>query len=272
MTKWTQQFGEWALVTGASSGIGAEFARQLASAGMNVVLLARRRNRLEDLSKALAAKFGVETLIIELDLSKEGCIKNIANETKNIDIGLVISNAGDGAMGGFLKQDVNKFVSAINLNISNPVQLAHHFLKLMYDKQKKGGYLFVSSGVAVAGAPYIGDYSATKAYQLNLGQALHYELASYNIKVTVLMPGPTRTEAYSGRDDIDFSKMPMPPMTVERVVKVALNGLMKNKAVVIPGGMNKVMDFMTRRIMSRKMTSKMFGFLMKGLVFPKYRY
>ena len=199
-------------------------------------------------------------------------MQNIAKQTESIDVGLVISNAGDGAMGGFLKQDVDKFASAIKLNILNPVRLAHHFLNLMYDKKRKGGYLFVSSGVAAAGIPYIGDYAATKAYQLNLGQALHHELASSGINVTVLMPGPTKTEAYSGREDIDFSKMPMPPMHVSRVVKAALTGLSKNRPVVIPGGMNKFMDFIIRRIMTRKAASKMFGFLMKDLIAPKYRY
>ena len=271
MNKLKQQFGDWALVTGASSGIGEEFAKQIAAAGMNIVLVARRLDRLKALAHTLATEYGVKALVVEQDLAVEDSVEKIAEKTADLDVRLIISNAGDGAMGGFLKQDVEKFSQAIKLNVLNPVKLAHHFLGKLHRAQQKGGLLFVSSGISVAGAPYVGDYSASKAYQANLGQALHHELKPSGIHVTVLMPGPTKTEAYH-REDIDFNKMPMPPMTTKRVVKAALNGLEKNKPVVIPGVMNKVMDFMTRKFMSRKMASKMFGMLMKGLIAPQYRY
>jgi len=271
MSKLKQQFGDWALITGASSGIGEEFAKQIAAAGVNVVLVARRLERLKTLADTLESEYHVRTLIVEQDLAEEDSVRNIAEITADLDVRLIISNAGDGAMGGFLKQDVNKFSSAIKLNVLNPVKMAHHFLGKLYLAQKPGGLLFVSSGVSVAGAPYISDYSASKAYQSNLGQALHHELKPFGIHVTVLMPGPTKTEAYD-REDIDFSKMPMPPMSATRVVKLGLRGLIKNKPVVVPGMMNKMMDFMARRVMSRKMASKMFGILMKGLIAPQYRY
>ena len=266
-----QTFGNWALITGASSGIGEEFSRQIAAAGMNVVLVARRRERLDNLATELTANHGVETIVIAQDLSNEDAVENITRKTDGFDIGLLISNAGDGAMGGFLKHKAGAFEQAIKLNLLTPVKMVHHFLQKMYVSKQKGGVVLVSSAVAVGGAPFLGDYSATKAYQLNLGQALHHELRSAGINVTVLMPGPTMTEAYQ-RDDIDFNKLPMPPMSVKRVVRTALNGVIKNKTVVIPGVMNNIMDFMTRHLMSRNMTSKMFGFMMKGLIAPKYRY
>ena len=271
MNKLKQTFGNWALVTGASSGIGEEFSRQIAASGMNVVLIARRRDKLDTLAIELSADHGVETIIIEQDLSKDNAVENITQKTRGFDIGLIISNAGDGAMGGFLKREASQFEQAIKLNLLTPVKLAHHFLQKMYASKQKGGLLLVSSAIAVGGAPYISDYSATKAYQLNMGQALHHELLSAGINVTVLMPGPTRTEAYQ-RDDIDFNKLPIPPMSVKRVVSTALKGITKNKPVVIPGVMNNIMDFMSRHLLSRNMTSKMFGLMMKGLIAPKYRY
>lgn len=131
-------------------------------------------------------------------------------------------------MGGFLKRKAQEFEQAMKLNLLTPVALTHHFLTKMQSGKSKGGLVFVSSAVAVAGAPYIGGYSATKAYQLHLVQALHHELKGTGTHVSVLMPGPTRTEAYD-RDDIDFNKLPMPPMSVERVVRVALKGVIQNK-------------------------------------------
>ncbi|MCF6193962.1 MAG: SDR family NAD(P)-dependent oxidoreductase [Kangiellaceae bacterium] len=270
MKKLKSVFGDYALVTGASSGIGEEFARQIAAAGMNLVLIARRVEKLNKLSEELSSTYGVEAMVLEQDLSQEDAASKIVEATKDINIGLLISNAGDGAMGGFLKHKAESFDNAIKLNLLTPVKLIHHFLGKMYSN-KKGGLLIVSSGIAVGGAPHIADYSATKAYQLNLGQALHHEVADVGVHVTVLMPGPTKTEAYE-REDIDFNKMPMPPMATKRVVITALKALVKNKPVIIPGMMNKFMDVVSRRVMSRSMTSKMFGLLMKGLISPKYQY
>lgn len=266
-----QMFGNWALVTGASSGIGKEFARQIAASGMNVVLVARRRARLEELATELSSNHSVEVMIIDQDLSEENAAELITHKTSGIDIGLVISNAGDGAMGGFLKHKAEEFGQAIKLNVLTPVKLIHSLLDRMHSNKNKGGLILVSSAVSVSGVPFIGDYSASKAYQLNLGQALHHELLGIGINVSVLMPGPTKTEVYT-RDDIDFSKLPMPPMSTKRVVRSALKGVVKNQAVVIPGFINNLMDFLARRLMSRNMTSKMYGMLMKGLIAPKYRY
>lgn len=266
-----QRFGEWAVITGASSGMGREFSRQIAASGMNVVLVARRRERLEKLATELSAEYGVEAMIVNQDLAAENATESIMQKTRGIDIGLFISNAGDGAMGGFLKHDARDFEQALKLNVLTPVKLIHHFLDKMYSEKRKGGLLFVSSAVAVSGAPYMGDYSATKAYQLNLGLALHHELLGKGINVTVLTPGPTKTEVYA-RDDIDFNKLPIPPMRVERVVRAALSGIAKNKPVVMPGAMNNLMDFLTRHLMSRNMASRMFGLLMKDLIAPQFRY
>ena len=266
-----QKFGDWALITGASSGLGKEFSRQIAATGMNVVLVARRRARLEELATELSSAHGVEVMVIDQDLSQENAAGIVTQKTSSIDVGLVVSNAGDGAMGGFLKHKAEEFERAIKLNVLTPVKLIHGLLERMHSNKSKGGLILVSSAVSVSGAPFIGDYSASKAYQLNLGQALHHELRGNGINVSVLMPGPTKTEVYS-RDDIDFNKLPIPPMSVKRVVRVALKGVIKNKQVVIPGVMNNVMDFMTRRLMSRKTASKMFGVMMKGLIAQKYRY
>jgi len=271
VSKLKQKFGDWALVTGASSGIGEEFTRQIAAAGMNVILVARRTERLNKIASELSSKYGVETLVLPQDLTQDDCVEKIAEETAGITVDLVILNAGDAAMGGFLKRSAEEFTQSVKINVLSTMKLAHHFLGKMYAKKKRGGLMFVSSGVAVGGAPYVAEYSAFKAYQMSLGQGLHHELMGADIHVSVLMPGPTKTEAFE-RDDIDFNKMPMPPGSPVKVVRVALKGLIKNKQVIIPGFMNKMMDFMIRKMMSRWMISKMFAVMMKGLIAPKYRY
>jgi len=271
MSKLKQFFGNWALVTGASSGLGEEFTRQIAAAGMNVILVARRVERLEKIASEISLAHGVETMVLQQDLTQDDCAEKIAERTAGVTVGLVILNAGDAAMGGFLKRTAEDFTKSIKLNVLSTVQLAHHFLSKMYDKKQRGGLILMSAITGVGGIPYMAEYSAFKAYQTTLGQGLHFELKGANIHVSSLMPGATMTEAFE-RDDIDFNKAPLIPGSTAKVVRVALKGLIKNKQVIIPGVENKIMDFMMRKLMSRWMLSNMMGMMMKGAINPKYRY
>jgi len=163
-----QKYGPWALVTGASSGIGTEFARQLAAKGLNVAVAARRKERLATLIREIENKHGVQARAIAVDLTAPDYLETIEAETKDIEIGLLINNAGAGVPGAFLKQDVNDFARVVQLNVTTPMQLAHVFGQKM-SHRGQGGMILVSSTSAFSGTPYMANYAGTKAYLLSLG-------------------------------------------------------------------------------------------------------
>lgn len=137
-----QQFGPWALVTGASSGIGREFARQIASAGVNVLLLARREALLAEVGRSISQEFGVQHRVLTLDLSQEGFLARLAEATSDIDIGLVVSNAGAGNPGEFLKLERPLLESTLRLNTLAHLDIAHHFGQKLAER-RRGGIILV---------------------------------------------------------------------------------------------------------------------------------
>lgn len=261
-----EKYGPWALVTGASSGIGAELARQLAAMGLNVAVAARRRERLESLVSEIERQHGVQARAIAIDLTAPDHLEVIEAATNDIEIGLLVNNAGSGVPGAFLKRELTDRTRIVQLNVTTPMQLAHIFGQKM-SRRGRGGIIFVSSTSAFSGTPYMANYAGTKAFLLSLGEALHVELKPQGVDVTVLVPGPTRTEM-AETEGTDFSTMPdMMWMDAADVAAAGLNGLGR-KRVVVPGGMNKVMRFMMTRLMSRDAASDMFGGMMKKAMDP----
>lgn len=261
-----EKYGPWALVTGASSGIGAELARQLAAKGLNVSVAARRKERLESLVLEMERQHGVQSRAIAVDLTAPDYLDVIKSATNDIEIGLLVNNAGSGVPGAFLKQELAGRTRIVQLNVTAPMQMAHLFGQKM-SQRGHGGILFVSSTSAFSGTPYMANYAGTKAFVLSLGEALHVELKPQGVDVTVLVPGPTRTEMVKA-EGTDFSSMPdMMWMNADQVAAAGLNGL-GQKRVVVPGGMNKVMRFMMTRVMSRSAASDMFGGMMKKAMDP----
>ncbi|MFQ5435275.1 MAG: SDR family NAD(P)-dependent oxidoreductase [Anaerolineae bacterium] len=261
-----QKYGPWALVTGASSGIGAELARQLAARGLNVAVAARRKERLASLVNELERKHEVEARAVAVDLTAPDYQDVIESATNDIEIGLLVNNAGSGVPGAFLKQGLDGRTRVVQLNVTTPMQLAHVFGQKM-SRRGRGGILFVSSTSAFSGTPYMANYAGTKAFVLSLGEALHVELKPQGVDVTVLVPGPTRTEMVE-TEGTDFSSMPdMMWMNADAVAAAGLNGLGQNR-VVVPGGMNKMMQFMMTRVLSRSAASNMFGGMMKRAMDP----
>jgi hypothetical protein len=241
MTDLHAKYGEYALVTGASSGIGAEFAGQLAAAGLSLVLVARRKDRLDALAGRLRTTHGNATEVIKLDLAGEGAVAELARRTSHLDIGLVVSSAGIVTSGPFLGNELAAESALLRLNLMAPAQLAHVYGQLLA-RRGRGGLILVSSAVAFAPVPYTANYAAAKAYIASLGQALHYELKGTGIDVLTLAPGPTRTEGAQNAPGIDFAKLPLPPMQPGPVVRAALRALGR-KPMVIPGPLNKASDF-----------------------------
>jgi hypothetical protein len=253
-----EKYGNWALITGASSGIGEEFARRIAAQGVNLVLVARRKDRLEKLSQELKAKYNINIIVAPIDLTSENFIEDLKNYTADIEIGILINNAGFGSTGEFINASPEKEVEMVKLNCVAPTILTHYFVKQMVER-KRGAVIFLGSIVGFQPTPFMATYSATKVFNSFLGDALWYELKKYNIDVLSLNPGTTKTE-FLGLANLQ--KGPA-PRTKEQVVTTALNALGR-KPNVVDGFYNKVLA-VSSRFVSRKLVVIITGFIAKTL-------
>jgi short-subunit dehydrogenase len=246
------KFGPWAIVTGASSGIGKEFARQLAASGFHVVLVSRRLSTLEELGDRLAAEFGVQYRAVKLDLTDEHFLRTLAEATHDLDIGLVVSNAGTWMLGDFVTMDSRALQRSLNLNVKAHLDIAHYFGQHMAQR-RRGGLLLTASTAGLQGVPFSAEYAAAKAYVLTLGEGLHNELQKLGVHVTVLLPGATDTPllAASGFDLPAILK----PMSPEQCVAEGLAALSANRATHIAGRMNR----MLAALMPRRLATRMYG-------------
>src|ERR1700758_2577481 len=251
------QFGPWALVTGASSGIGKEFTRQIAASGINVVLVARREALLAELGRAISQEFDVQYRALVIDLSQEGFIAGLADATHDIDIGLVVSNAGTGNPGEFLKLDRQLLQATLRLNTMAHLDITHHFGAKLAER-RRGGIILVGAMGAENGVPCIANDGAAKAYVHSLGEALHYEFKPLGVYVTVLAAGFTNTPVLE-KFGFDPKTMPMKPLSVEQCVSEALNGLLENRSRIVPGRLNRIMNALVPASLARKMEADMLG-------------
>ena len=250
-----KRFGPWALVTGASSGIGREFARQIAASGINVVLVARREALLDEVGKAIAKDFHVQFRTIVTDLSQAGFLENLAKATDDLDIGLVVSNAGTGNPGEFLKIDREELESLLRLNTLAHLDIAHHFGQ-KFALRGRGGLLLVGAMGASNGLPYMANDGAAKAYVHSFGEALHVELKPLGVHVTVLPPGSTETPVIA-KLGLSPDTMPMKPTKVEQCVSEGLKALEANRSMVIPGRLNRIMNAVVPGSVARGMIASM---------------
>jgi short-subunit dehydrogenase len=232
-----EKYGPWAVVTGASSGIGEQFARQLAAAGLHVVVVARRAERLENLAEELRAGGDVEVETLALDLSRPDFLEPLLAACLGTDIGQVVSNAGAGLKGPHVEASPEKLVAMLDLNCRAPILLARSFAPGLIDRGR-GGLLFTGSVEAVRGFPYSAGYSATKAFVQSFGESLWVELGARAVDVLVLNPGPTDTEILpnQGLSTDDMAGL-MPP---EEVARRALARLGRGP-VFVPGVLNRVL-------------------------------
>ena len=249
------QFGPWAVVTGASSGIGKEFAKQLAASGINVVLVARRLPLLQQLGKQLQQQYGVDYRAVQLDLSTPDFMPEIHRATDDLDIGLLVSNAGSGHPGEFLSHSIDKLNMVVRLNVGAHLALTHHFGQ-RFKTRGKGGVILVSAMGASNGLPYMANDSATKAYLVSLGNALHEEWKSHNVNITVVLPGPTDTPILDHLG-FDAASMPIKPISVEQCVAEGLVAFKRNRATHLTGRINRIMNRLVPASISRKLLGKM---------------
>ena len=253
-----ERYGPWALVTGASSGIGAEFARQLAALGLNLVLVARRRQRLEDLAHHLESRNHIEVKAVVADLSQPDFQPLLLAETQSVDIGLLVNNAGVGLANKFLDHELENELALLNVNCRAVLVLSHLFGRQMAAR-RKGGIIFVSSVSGYLATPYEASYAASKVYELFLAESLRYELKKDGVDVLALCPGVTDTEFHK----ISGSR-PVAAMAVEPVVALALRSLGKNP-VAIPGWHNRLLVYLLK-LTPRRLQTLVAGRVMGNLV------
>ncbi len=250
------KFGPWALVTGASSGIGAEFARQLAASGLNLVLVARRLTLLEELGHQLAERYGVAYRAIAADLSEESAVEErIATATQDIDIGLLVSNAGAGNPSEFLSASLDDLHAIVRLNIMAHLNLVHYFAQKLAERGR-GGVVLVSALGAAGGLPFMANDGATKAYVLSLGEALHIEFEKLGIHTTVVLPGGVDTPVVS-KLGINHKTIPIKPISVEQCVNESLVAISRNQPTLVPGRMFRAMAALTPGAVMTRMFGSM---------------
>jgi short-subunit dehydrogenase len=245
------------LITGASTGIGAAFARKLAARGRNVLLVARSEDKLIALCNELGRLTSIRAQYVTLDLREPDAGVQLFEETKkrDLEIEMLINNAGFGSMGEFVKLDIDRELEMIQLNVRAVVDLTHRFLGPMRER-KRGTIINVASTAAFQGVPYMATYAATKAFVLSFSEAIGEENRLHGIHVMALCPGVTETNFF------EASKIDRPPMrtiqTAEEVVDTALRGLARQKSVVVSGWTNWL-TVEAERFVPRSMVTKVAG-------------
>ena len=252
-----KRFGPWALVTGASSGIGKEFARQIAASGIHVALVGRREPLLRTVGAECTRASGVQHRIIPLDLSEPDFLPVLRDATGDLDIGLVVSNAGTGNPGEFLRLDRQLLQETLRLSTMAHLNITHHFGAKLAER-RRGGLILAGAMGAENGVPCMANDGAAKAYVHSLGEALHYEFKPQGVYVTVLAAGFTNT-AVLEKFGLDPKTMPLKPMSVEQCVSEALSGLLKNRSRVVPGRLNRIMNALVPASLARKLEADLLG-------------
>ena len=248
----------FALITGASSGIGACFARALAARGRPLVLVARSKDKLEALAREIITKHSVRIEVIEQDLGLEGAAQRLAATLteRGIEVDLLVNNAGFGAQGQFWKLSLDRQVEMLRLNIMTLTELAYLLLPAMVER-RGGGIINVSSTASFQPIPYTSVYAATKAYVTSFSMGLAEEAAEYGVRVLALCPGGTATNFF---DAGQFSKVKMPGglQSPEAVVEAGLRALDRGRSLAVPRFLNRLMIF-SQRLAPRRMAARIAG-------------
>ncbi len=246
--------GKWALVTGASAGIGWELARQLAAGGANLVLTARRAERLEKLAAELAPRHNVKVEICPADHTRpDAPVELFAfTQKKSLPIDVLINNAGFGAYGPFYRQDRQRLLDMVQVNCAAVVHLTHLFLPAMVER-RSGYVMIVSSTAAFQPVAYITTYGATKGFDLLFAEGLAEELRHHGVRACALCPGSTESEFQQGAGQP--TRILRRQETAEKVVRVGLEALAAGKSSVISGFRNRF-GMEVQRVLPRSIVAR----------------
>jgi short-subunit dehydrogenase len=261
----SSRYGPWALVTGAARGLGAEFSRQIAAKGINVVMVDLLADELARTAEDIRKASGREIVTLTVDLSQPDFIEKIKQHTDGLEIGLLVSNAVYGPVGKFVERGLDEKLRSIAVNVRAPLVLVHEFATRMAARGR-GGIIMVSSASAMQGTPYVANYAATKAYNLILAESLWVELREKGVDVLGFMPGTTRTPGYmESKPQMERAKI-VKVMEPGPTVAEALNALGRRPSHIAGRG-NRLTFFISGKLMPRRaaiglaarMLDKMYG-------------
>ena len=261
-TVFYERYGPWALVTGAASGLGKEFTRQLAAHKLNILAVDIQQEALNAQVTSLREHYGVEARALLVDLAGPDVLATIAQETADLEVGLVANVAALAHVGPFLDTPLAVLQRQIVLNCQTPLTLAYHFGQLMRAR-RRGGLLFLSSASAYQGTALVAHYAATKAYNLILAEGIWDELRAFGVDVLALSPGATNTPGFHSANP-QYKAVSMPYMEPEPTVAEALAALGKRPSRVA-GRANRFAAFLTSRVLSRERAIRLFGENMRKL-------
>ncbi len=239
---------DWALITGASSGIGYELTKLFAADHFNLVLVARNQARLDQVADELRARYGIQTRVLARDLCSAAAPRQIFDALRDTPIAILVNNAGFGVHGPFAGNDLRAQTDLMQVNMTALVELTHLFLRPMLAR-RRGRILNVASMAAFQPGPTIGVYFASKAFVYSFSYALAAELKGTGVTVTTLCPGTTRTEFFA-RAHFSPRRNPL-TMDADKVARIGYRGLMKGKRVVIPGALNRIVSAVAKRLPAR---------------------
>jgi len=257
-TQWINKYGQWAIITGASDGIGKEITIQLAEKGQNLVLVARRQGKLEQLSNELESQYGIKTRSISADLSSKSEIEYVYEQTTHLPLGLLVASAGFGTTGHFLDNDMTSEENMLDVNCRASMLMSHYY-GARFAQQGHGGIILFGSLIGFQGAPNAAHYAATKAYIQSLAEGLHYELKPHGVDVLASAPGPVYT-GFAQRANMQMNM----GLTPDIVAKDTLNALGKGHTIR-PGLLSKFIIFGLGTI-PRSLRVRVMGQIMGGMV------
>jgi short-subunit dehydrogenase len=255
--RFLHRYGPWAVVTGASSGIGRETAVQLAAAGLHLVLVARTQPALDELAAELRSKSGVEVRVLRLDLAADSAADELASATANLDVGLLVAAAGFGTSGPFLDTPDDAEFDMLAVNCRATFALTRLFGR-RFAARGRGGVILFGSVVGFQGTPHAAHYAATKAYVQSLGEALSVELAPLGVDILVSAPGPTRS-GFAARAGMTMGAA-LSPAAVARATLAALG----RRQTVLPGFLSKLLGYALATA-PRWLRVRIIGGVMKGM-------
>ena len=247
------RYGKWAVVAGASEGLGAAFATQLAARGMGLVLVARRGRLLAELKEQLIAEYGIEVRCVVLDLADPAFATELAEGVAGMDLGIVVYNAAFTPVGPFLEAPDGEIEQAVDVNVRGPLLALRALVPAMRSKGK-GAVVLMSSLAGLQGTPNISVYAASKAFNLILAEGLWYELRSHGIDVVACCAGAMRTPGYLRSFGRDVPGMLFPDEAARRT----LDGLGRGPRLV-PGSVNRMTALLMGRLLPRRAAVRLIG-------------
>lgn len=251
------RYGPWAVVTGASDGIGRAFAERLAAMGMNVVLVARRMHVLTELADTLRAAHGIQCRVLSVDLSQLDAVDRLVESTQDLDVGLLVAAAGFGSAGPLLARDLHAETAMVQVNCASVVAQCWHFGQ-RFTQRGRGGVVLMSSLLAFHGSPLAANYAATKAYVQSLAEGLRSEWAAHGVTVIASAPGPVDS-GFAARADMRMAHTQQPNVVAVRTLRA-----LGRRGTIRPGWLSKLLGWPLATA-PRSVRVNLMGKIMRGM-------